>query len=90
MDEKVRIYLGLSKKTASAAKELAFELGLTTEEVMELLIERSLFEKKLSANEKNMIKGYIYMGTINTQMADEAIAFDNEALSASEEYLSGV
>ncbi|MBQ1375861.1 MAG: hypothetical protein II705_01425 [Clostridia bacterium] len=90
MDEKVRIVLSLTGETMSAARDLACELGLTAEEVMELLIERSLFEKKLSNHEKNMIKGYAYMGTINTQMAEEAVAFDNEAQLSSEEYLAGV
>ena len=47
MDEKVRIVLSLTGETMSAARDLACELGLTAEEVMELLIERSLFEKKL-------------------------------------------
>ncbi|MBR2743383.1 MAG: hypothetical protein IKD89_07315 [Clostridia bacterium] len=90
MNKKVRITLNVGEEVLSRADSLALELGLSREEVMELLIERSLFYKKLSDNEKNMIKGYAYMGTINTQMANEAVAFDNEALDASEEYLAGV
>ena len=90
MDKKIRITLCVDSELIRDIDELSLELELSREETAQLLLERSLYEKKLSDIEKNMIKGYVHMGTINTEMAHEAITSDNEAMASSEEYLAGV
>ena len=90
MDKKIRITLCVADELLCDIDALASELSLSRDDTVQLLLERSLYEKKLSDIEKNMIKGYAVMGTINTEMANEAITSDNEAVKASEEYLAGV
>ena len=90
MDKRIKIAAEISEELFCEINALATELSLSREEIIELLLERSMHEKILSENEKNMIKGYAEMGTINKQMADEAVISDNEAMCISEEYLAGV
>lgn len=89
MNSKTKLELNIDKETYRDIESLSAELGLSKEEMAEFLIERSLYDKKISDFEKNMIKGYASMGTLNVKMAEDAVTSDNEALALAEEYLIG-
>ena len=88
MNEWEQITITLPKEIVNKMDELAKNLEVERSRIVVSALESYIMQKKSSENRKKMIKGYIEMGTINLELANDALNADNEVNQYYEEILA--